>query len=43
VAVQSAGDWAEALAVLRIVKKEFPEASEALEAIELFEKKRAGK
>lgn len=42
VAVQSTGDWAEALAVLRIVKKEYPEASEVLEAIELFEKKRAG-
>lgn len=41
VTLQALGDWAEALAVLRIVKKAFPESKKVLDAIELFEKRRS--
>ncbi len=40
VTIHQAGDWAEALAILRLLKKEYPEEDDVKEALEIFEKKR---
>lgn len=43
VSLQATGDWAEALAVLRIITKEYPEAEEAAAAMDLISSKRSAK
>ena len=35
------GDWAEALAILRLIKREYPEAREIEEALKIYEQKRS--
>lgn len=40
VTIHQAGDWAEALAILRLLKKEYPEEQDIQEALDIFEEKR---
>ncbi len=43
VTVDQLGDWAEGIAILRLLKKEYPEATEIGEALSLFENRRRTK